>query len=126
MTTTKTYPRARVSRHPVLDGWTVGLILRANAKPIKVNATYATIAFAHKSALTKLGVKTPATTGASTAKGLVSVPKPVEAKNAGTCIPCGRPMRPAGTKAADFPDTVLRQREHLCQTCHLKDQRKGK
>lgn len=120
MTTTKTYPRAKVSRHPVLDGWTIDLILKAGAKPIKVNATYATIEFAHRSALTKLGVKTPApTAGARRPEPTLAPAKPKERQiqPAGTCIPCGRAMRHCNTLSADYPGTVLRQREGLCQTC---------
>lgn len=125
--TTKTYPRARVSRHPVLDGWTIDLLLRAGAKPIKVNATYATIEFAHKSALTKLGVKAPATGTTATRRPEPTLnpakPEARQPKPAGLCIPCGRPMRPVGTKAAEYPGAVLRQRDGICQTCNKSQTR---
>jgi len=125
MPTTKTYPRAKVSRHPVLDGWTVDLILRNGAKPIKVNATYSTIGHAHRSALTKLGVKVPATTAVRDPRHpeptlAPAKPKGPQARPAGKCIPCGRPMRHCNTLASDHPGTVLRQREGLCQTCSSK------
>lgn len=124
--TTKTYPRAKVSRHPVLDGWTIELLLRNGAKPIKVNATYATIGHAHRSALTKLGVKVRATTAGvrRPEPTLAPVkPEPRPLLHMGTCIPCGRPMRPTKTRAADYPGTVLRQRAGLCQTCNQKQTR---
>lgn len=144
--TTKTYPRAKVSRHPVLDGWTIDLLLRAGAKPIKVNATYATIEFAHKSALAKLGIKpkpaapakaasprqqewkegfdrTPAPAKVADTSQAGPVPRGAARTNPGTCVPCGRPMRPVGTKAADYPGTTLRQRDGLCQSCNKSQTR---
>lgn len=125
----KKYPRARVKRHATLDGWTIELFLKANAKAMKVNATYASIPWAFRAAHIKLGVNpgpapakapkpvsTPAipTLAAPTA---VERPAPVK-QDAGTCERCKRPMRPAGTKAADHPGTTLRQRKGLCQSCH--------
>lgn len=109
---TKTYPRAKVSRHPNLDGWVIDLIQRAGAKPKRVAATYSTIAWADKAARLKL----PA-------------PRPVRAAHPaagfGTCTPCGRPMRPAGSLAADHPGTTLRQREGLCQSCNARAKREA-
>lgn len=129
--TTKTYPRAKV--RPVVNGWAIDLLLRAGAKPIKVNATYATIEFAHKSALAKLGVK-PSQAPAKAASPLQQewkqgpgrspapakigpVPRGAARTNPGICVPCGRPMRPVGTKAAEYPGAVLRQRDGICQSC---------
>lgn len=141
----KKYPRAKVSRHPVLDGWVIGLLLRAGAKPIKVNATYATIDFAHKAALVKLGFKPqPAAVKAASPKQqewkqgpdgtalpakvadmsqVGPAPRGSARNHPGTCKPCGRPMRPAGTKAADYPGTTLRQRDGLCQSCNYSQKR---
>ncbi|AYN57460.1 hypothetical protein HOU47_gp54 [Arthrobacter phage Constance] len=130
MTTTtfvKKYPRAKITRHKTLDGWVIDLMLRATAKPIRVNATYATIPWAIKAAHSKLGVKSsqpapadpspasPSFTGE--APTVVKSPAPV-ATDAGTCDRCKRPMRPVGAKAADYPGTTLRQRKGLCQSCH--------
>lgn len=140
---TKTYPRAKVARHKVLDGWTIELLLRASAKPIKVNATYATLDHARGAALAKLGVKpgakpapkpatpkqqewkqgpdkspTPAKVADTTTTG--PAPRGSAKRKPGTCVPCGRPMRPAGTKATDYPGTVLRQRDGLCQSCNYQ------
>lgn len=47
------------------------------------------------------------------------------ATDPGTCKTCERPMRPAGTKSSDWPGTVLRQSEGLCQTDYLIAKRKG-
>jgi hypothetical protein len=124
----KKYPRALVKRHATLDGWVIDLMLRENAKPKRVNATYASIPWAARAARIKLGVNP----GPAPAKA----PRPIEApapapaqfevferpapvkQDAGTCERCKRPMRPAGTKAADYPGTTLRQRKGLCQSCH--------
>ncbi len=140
MTTTRKFPRAKVSRHKTLDGWVIDLLLKANAKPMRVNATYASIAWAHKAAIQKLGVKTgtPAPASPLAVKRLITaaeVPShdrldevaltrltaPLPTK--GTCNRCHRPMRPAGSKAADYPGTTLRQREGLCQSCHQSSKR---
>jgi hypothetical protein len=126
---TKKYPRAKISRHPNLNGWVIDLIQRDGAKPKRVAATYATIPWADHAARLKLGlnptppkplVTKPAPIRQAPAAVLTPkpAPKPREPKNAGTCIPCGRDMRPAGTKASDYPGTVLRQREGLCQSCN--------
>lgn len=136
-TTVKKYPRAKVSRHATLDGWVIDLILRENAKPKRVNATYASIPWARRAAQIKLGVKVdpaptsrphplPIPAAATLAAPLAPAdpefevferPTPV-AKDPGTCGKCKRSMRPAGTKAADHPGTTLRQRKGLCQSCH--------
>lgn len=127
----KVYPRAKVSRHKTLDGWVIDLLLKSSAKPMRVNATYASIAWAHKAANSKLGVKAKPATG-ETVKA--PAPKPAPAAPAapvptmprgtkGTCERCRRPMRPAGSKAADHPGTTLRQREGLCQSCHQSSKR---
>lgn len=41
------------------------------------------------------------------------------------CTVCGRPMRPRGTKAGDWPGTILTSRadEHRCTTCHRQAER---
>lgn len=144
---TKKYPRAKV--RPVLNGWAVDLLLRAGAKPIKVHATYATIDFARKAALVKLGVKaeakpapkpaspkqqewkqgpdkTPAPAKVADTSQSGPVPRGTARTNPGTCKPCGRPMRPAGTRATDYPGTVLRQRDGLCQSCNYQSKKEAK
>ncbi|WMI32995.1 hypothetical protein SEA_PEGGYLEG03_54 [Arthrobacter phage PeggyLeg03] len=133
-TTVKKYPRAKVSRHATLDGWVIDLIIRENAKPKRVNATYASIPWARRAAQIKLGVKVdpaptsrphplpaPAPTPAPAAPKFEVFERPktvAVTKDAGTCGKCERPMRPAGSKASDHPGTVLRQRAGLCQSCH--------
>ncbi|AYN57835.1 hypothetical protein HOU49_gp47 [Arthrobacter phage Eileen] len=128
----KSYPRAKVTRHKTLDGWVIDLYLRATAKPIRVNSTYASITWAHKAAAQKLGVKAKTVQAAAPVKA--PAPKPGPAAPAapvptmprgtkGTCGRCHRPMRPAGSKAADYPGTTLRQREGLCQSCHQSSKR---
>lgn len=107
----KTYPRARVSRHPKLNGWVIDLIQRENASPRRVAATYSSIHWADKAARLKLPAPRPTRAA------------PVDGH--GICGPCGRPMRPAGAKAADFPGTTLRQREGLCQSCNQRALREG-
>lgn len=132
-TFTKKYPRAKVSRHATLDGWVIDLILRENAKPKRVNATYASVPWAFRAAHIKLGVN-PGPAPAKAPKTVPAAPAPAPAapkfevferprvavvtKDAGTCELCKRPMRPAGTKTADYPGTTLRQRKGLCQSCH--------
>jgi hypothetical protein len=129
----KVYPRAKVSRHKTLDGWVIDLLLKSSAKPMRVNATYASIAWAHKAANSKLGVKAKPATGepvkdsapkpaALAAPAAVAVPT-MPRGTKGTCERCRRPMRPAGSKAADYPGTTLRQREGLCQSCHQSSKR---
>ncbi|MHC6592404.1 hypothetical protein [Arthrobacter sp. C152] len=122
----KKFPRAKVSRHATLDGWVIDLIQRETAKPKRVAATYASIAWAHRAAHVKLGIPVPATTPAAPAPVRAvpaevlppkPAPKPRATKDYGICKPCGRPMRPAGSKAADYPGTTLRQRDDLCQSC---------
>ncbi len=128
MTTTfvKKYPRAKVSRHASLNGWVIDIIHRANARPNRVAATYATIAWADRAARLKLGVKVhPAPPGTvDIVQPDMEIPRP--AKDYGTCKPCGRPMRPAGSRASDFPGTTLRQREGLCQSCNQAAKRDQK
>ena len=123
----KKYPRAKVSRHATLNGWVIDIIMGAKSRPSRVKATYATIPFAVKAAHAKLGVPTsPGTAPVARADGaLVNATKQPERapKNAGTCKPCGRPMRPAGTKAADYPGAVVRQREGLCQSCNYSSKK---
>jgi hypothetical protein len=121
----KTYPRAKVSRHPRINGWVIDLIHRAGARPNRVAATYVTAEFAARAALVKLGVKVPP--AAPVAKGFqVFEPKRLTAaRDYGTCAPCGRPMRPAGSKSADYPGTTLRQRDGMCQSCYQKAKREG-
>ncbi|AYN58127.1 hypothetical protein PBI_JUDY_57 [Arthrobacter phage Judy] len=135
-TTVKKYPRAKVSRHATLDGWVIDLIIRENAKPKRVNATYASIPWARRAAQIKLGVKVDPMPGKEAAKPGTPIvrtqepeqapepklevferPKPV-AVDAGTCDRCKRPMRPAASRAVDYPGTTLRQRKGLCQSCH--------
>lgn len=123
----KAYPRARVSRHATLNGWVIDLIQREGGKPKRVAATYSTIPWAYRAALTKLGIKIPpaAPPGTAHAKAPESSPglevshRP--ALGPGTCHKCERPMRRQGTKATDHPGTVLRQREGLCQSCCKKE-----
>jgi hypothetical protein len=133
----KKYPRAKVSRHARINGWVIDLIQRDGARPRRVAATYVSAAFAGRAARVKLGIKdlpaqTPPTlTGRPAplpAPAAVEVPRtraPKGERSTGICTPCERPMRPAGTKAADYPGTTLRQREGLCQTCHQKAVRQG-
>lgn len=113
MSHTKRYPRATVKRHPNLNGWVIDLIWRAGAKPQRVAATYASIPWAHKAARRKLGLKSPAPGNTASA-----------GQATGTCDTCGRPMRPAGSRASAYPGTMLRQREGLCQPCNQKAKRK--
>ena len=139
----KRYPRARVSRHPLVNGWVIDLIQRNGAKPSRVGATYVTAEFAVRAALVKLGVQPsaplpplpPRTTPA--VRQLATPTQPPGANHrsfrkwlpevhpGNTCIPCGRPMRPTGTKASEHPNTVLRQREGLCQSCCQRAKREG-
>ncbi len=125
----KTYPRARISRHPNLNGWVIDLIQRDGAKAKRVAATYSTIPWADRAARTKLGIKLPPP--APRPANVVPAPPPTPpaappvkrpAQDAGTCEPCGRPMRRTGEKSADHPGTVLRQREGLCQSCCKKEE----
>jgi hypothetical protein len=131
----KKYPRAKVSRHPKVNGWVIDLIQRDGARPKRVAATYATASFADRAARLKLGFKVPAPE--RPAPRLIPIieepaPEPAAAprtraphgaRSTGTCAPCGRPMRPAGSKASTYPGTTLRQREGLCQTCYQKSLR---
>jgi hypothetical protein len=135
----KAYPRARVRRHPRINGWIIDLYRWEGAKPERVAATYATPAFANQAARVKLGP--PAPRGSRVPPRppapdpapdplpvVVTAPRTRSANGqqaTGTCIPCGRPMRPAGTRSAAWPNTTLRQREGLCQTCHQKAKREG-
>ncbi|WP_136314346.1 hypothetical protein [Actinomyces procaprae] len=41
------------------------------------------------------------------------------------CKSCGRPMRPARTKTADWPGTVVCRRDGLCHACVEKARRKA-
>lgn len=135
----KKYPRAKISRHATLDGWVIDLIQRANAKPKRVAATYASIHWATRAARLQLGLPAsperkpqpharaePAidlsTVAAHTAvsRAPQSGRSPNGTRAAGTCNTCHRPMRPAGTRAAEHPGTTLRQREGLCQPCNHK------
>lgn len=132
----KKYPRAKVSRHPNLNGWVIDLLQRETAKPKRVAATYSTIAWADRAARAKLGLKPrpmPAPSPVRPAATVVEAPapegfqlfvKPTPVDQGyGICSPCNRPMRPAGSKPADYPGAVLRQREHLCQSCNQKAKR---
>lgn len=120
MTTTfvKKYPRAKVSRHPSLNGWVIDIIHRESSRPNRVAATYATIAWADRAARMKLGIKVRPPQPGTTDIVQPDMDTPRLAKDYGTCTPCGRPMRPAGSRASDFPGTTLRQREGLCQSCN--------
>lgn len=130
----KKYPRAKVSRHPNLNGWVIDLIQRETAKPKRVAATYSNIAWADRAARTKLGLKPrpplPTPQQAPDTMQLPAAPE-VEAPTAtrpvdqghGICDPCNRPMRPAGSKPTDYPGAVLRQRANLCQSCNQKAKR---
>jgi len=139
----KKYPRARVSRHPHINGWVIDLIQRDGARPKRVAATYVTPVFAARAALIKLGVQAPAApaaprlttplfqdTGRSLSAPVAPAKKPATAtkptKAAGTCQTCNRPMRRAGMKAADHPGTVARRRDGLCQSCALRAEREGR
>lgn len=51
----KKYPRALVKPTANATGFTIDLIQRAGAKPKRVKATYASIPWAHRAALLKLG-----------------------------------------------------------------------
>lgn len=131
----KKYPRARVAPHPTLNGWTIDLIQREGAKPRRIAATYASITWAHRAARTKLGLPPGPIPAAQTiprptlpapatltqpATQPVRKPSPIGGRASGTCNTCNRPMRPAGSKASDYPGTTLRQREGLCQSCNQK------
>jgi hypothetical protein len=120
----KTYPRAKVSQNTSRSGWVIDLIQRAGAKPKRVSATYSSIAWANKAARTKLPARQAPKP--QPARGLELFERPKGAKGStGICTPCGRPMRPVGTKAADHPGTTLRQREGLCQSCYQRAAREG-
>lgn len=140
---TKKYPRAKVSRHPNLNGWVIDLIQRETAKPKRVAATYSSIPWADRAARAKLGLKprpllpTPAPAPEGTpwvpapvldveapapAVEPVAVTRPVD-QGCGICDRCIRPMRPAGSKPTDYPGAVLRQRANLCQSCNQKAKR---
>jgi hypothetical protein len=146
----KKYPRAKVSRHARINGWVIDLIQREGARPKRVAATYATAAFADRAARVKLGAIPPAVykplpqhvrplgsarvTVEPEARPAQAPQAPADTRrtraphgerSTGTCTPCGRPMRPAGTKAADYPGTTLRQRDGICQTCYQKAKREG-
>lgn len=127
----KKYPRAKISRHATLDGWVIDLIQRETAKPKRVAATYASITWAHRAAHVKLGLPVPAMKPSNEARVEAPVqptpaPRPAKApdlRDHGTCKPCNRRMRPAGTKIADYPGTVLRQRDGLCQSCYQREKK---
>jgi hypothetical protein len=134
----KAYPRAKVGRHPQINGWVIDLVQREGARPKRVSATYATIGFAARAARLKLGLTPPpppmVPRPVEEVLQLPTAPAPVPAvrsravngeRSTGTCEPCGRPMRPAGSKAADYPGTTLRQRDGICQTCYQKAKREG-
>jgi len=138
----KKYPRARISRHPHINGWVIDLIQRDGARPKRVAATYVTPVFAARAALAKLGVQAPAApaaprlttplfedTGRSRGTTAVPVKKPAAppkaTADAGTCEECNRPMRPVGTKVADHPGTVARRRKGICQSCALRAEREA-
>lgn len=139
----KKYPRAKVSRHPKINGWVIDLFQREGARPKRVAATYATVAFADRAARVKLGITAPAVFESSRTLDLApSTPDPARIvrlvpvrqatattprtraphgeQGPGTCTLCSRPMRPAASKAVDYPGTALRQREGLCQSCYKK------
>ena len=105
----KTYPRAKVSRHPSVNGWVIDLIQRENASPRRVAATYASIVWADRAARAKLPAPRPTRAAPVVGHGI--------------CALCDRPMRPAGARAADYPGTTLRQREGLCQPCNQRIKR---
>lgn len=132
----KKYPRARVSRHPRINGWVIDLVQRAGARPRRVTATYVTAEFAARAALVKLGHTPvaplplmPSRPALAAAPAVTAPAAPARAprgnRSTGTCTPCGRPMRPAGSKSADYPGTTLRQRDGICQTCYQKAKREG-
>ncbi|MDQ0854817.1 hypothetical protein QFZ79_002928 [Arthrobacter sp. V4I6] len=131
----KAYPRAKVSRHPKINGWVIDLFHREGARPQRVSATYATVGFAARAARLKLGLTPPPPLLEPRPAAEVlqlTAPAPVVRTRAangerstGTCTPCGRPMRPAGSKATDYPGTTLRQRDGICQTCYQKAKRLG-
>jgi hypothetical protein len=144
----KAYPRAKVSRHPNINGWVIDLIQREGARPRRVAATYVNAEFAARAARVKLGMpvapapQLPPRTLPAVAQVPVAAPAPrfevferprKEARTraphgqraTGTCTPCGRPMRPAGSKVSDYPGTTLRQRDGICQTCYQKAKREG-
>jgi hypothetical protein len=116
----KKYPRALIKRHPKANGWTIDLIQRAGTKPKRVAATYASIPWAHRAACQKLGLKVEPTPPVEV-KARPALPAPGDLprpKDYGFCNTCRRPMRPAGSKVADYPGTTLRHREGLCQSCN--------
>jgi hypothetical protein len=121
----KAYPRARISRHSSLNGWVIDLIQREGVKPKRVAATYSTIPWADRAARIKLGIKLPATPQPRPVpvqpRAITPTSTRLAKDDAGKCDPCGRQMRRPGTKTADHPGTVLRQREGLCQSCNRKD-----
>jgi hypothetical protein len=135
----KEYPRAKVSRHPRINGWVIDLFQREGARPKRVAATYATVAFAARAARVKLGITSEPTAPKPSPRFEVfqrptntvsqaPAPRtraPHGERSTGTCTPCARPMRPAGSKAADYPGTTLRQREGICQSCYQKAKREG-
>lgn len=134
----KAYPRARVSRHPKINGWVIDLVQREGARPRRVAATYASPVFADRAARVKLGAEAPkeyvprppmfAQPGERPPARNFEVFQPKAAlseRSTGKCEVCGRPMRPAGSKAADYPGTTLRQRDGLCQTDYQKTKREG-
>ena len=116
----KKYPRALIKRHPNANGWTIDLIQRAGTKPKRVAATYASIPWAARAARQKLGLPTGPLPKVEV-KPRPALPAPAELhtpkNDFGTCVRCERPMRKANTKLTDFPGTVLRQREGICQSC---------
>lgn len=118
----KKYPRALIKRHPKANGWTIDLIQRAGAKPKRISATYASVPWAHRAARQKLGLKVdPAPVVEVKPRPALPAPSQLpklKAKDYGTCIHCERPMRKAGTKLSEYPGTVLRQREGICQSCN--------
>lgn len=139
----KKYPRAKVSRHPRINGWVIDLIQREGARPRRVTATYVSAEFAARAALVKLGHSpttplpslpprpAPVVRAVPSPQSLVA-PAPAASdtpsgreRATGTCEPCGRPMRPAGSKSADYPGTTLRQRDGICQTCYQRAKREG-
>lgn len=49
-----------------------------------------------------------------------------KAKNATRCLSCHKPMRPKGTKARDFPGTVMQDVYGKCNSCYKRGGPKGR
>ena len=66
------------------------------------------------------GGRTPAQRAALAAK------RATQASSLPLCRDCERPLRPHHTRAADWPGTTVRWAADQCETCAMREKRRGK